>query len=71
MGVRTTDGEGKVALFDSVSGFAFGPVFDTYEEAISFRDWVEERTGDDIRAASDRDLQQHYQVWSEPTEVAP
>jgi hypothetical protein len=44
MGVRTTTYEGvtsKVALYDSTNDTAFGPVFDTEEEAGDFLYWLD------------------------------
>ena len=38
MGCRLTSTEGKVAMFDSVSGIAFGPVLDQ-DEAEDFFRW--------------------------------
>jgi hypothetical protein len=40
MGVRITEDEQKVALFDSVSGLAFGPVFDSSNDATYFLTWL-------------------------------
>jgi len=36
MSVRLSTEENKTALFDSATGWAFGPVFDTQEEAEAF-----------------------------------
>jgi hypothetical protein len=41
MSVRITADENKVALFDSVSGFAFGPTFDDRDEADSYLYFIE------------------------------
>jgi hypothetical protein len=41
MGVRTTHEEGKVALFDSTTGEAFGRVFESQDEADDFLGWYE------------------------------
>jgi len=40
MSTRITDDEGKVALFDSSTGFAFGPVFDSNSDADAFLEWL-------------------------------
>jgi hypothetical protein len=53
MGVRTTTYEGvtsKVALYDSTSDTAFGPVFDTEEEAGDFLYWLDGVGVPDARA---------------------
>ena len=47
MGVRITDLQ-TVALYDSVTGTAFGPTFERESEAQAFLDWL--REGDDIDA---------------------
>lgn len=62
MSVRLTSGENKVALFDSTSGFAFGPVFDDETEAEAFLDFAERNLEGDIRGASDADLLALYRV---------
>ena len=59
MGVRITKDEGKVALFDSVSGFAFGPVFDDEFEAEAFLAYCRNHDLPDPRAMSDRDIEDH------------
>lgn len=46
MGVRTTTGEQKTALYDSITDQAFGPVFDTEEEADLFLTWYQGKYGD-------------------------
>jgi hypothetical protein len=54
MGIRNTEGEGVVALFDSVSGFAFGPTFDDIDEAEAFVRFAERETdGTDLRQMPD------------------
>lgn len=63
MGVRITDSE-TVALYDSVSGFAFGPTFDDEEQAQDFCDWW--HTYDDavdLRRLTDRELEEAHSRW--------
>lgn len=60
MSVRLTSGESKVALFDSASGFAFGPVFDDEDDAQDFIDYVERSIEGDIRGLSDAELANLY-----------
>lgn len=58
MGVRITGQEGRVALYDSVSGFAFGPTFEDEDEAQAFLEWWEANgDGRDLRALSDPELE--------------
>lgn len=71
MSVRTTAGEGKVALFCSTSGVAFGPVFDTEDEAERFLEWLGARDGRDPRLIREFELVELYQTFEsrEPTDV--
>jgi hypothetical protein len=41
MAVRLTSTENVVALYDSTTGLAFGPIFDSDEDAIEFLEWLE------------------------------
>lgn len=50
MGLRLTTAERVVAMFDSVTGWAFGPTFDTEEKAQEFLDWCERHGFSDLRA---------------------
>jgi hypothetical protein len=45
MGVRVTDRE-HVAIYDSVSGTAFGPVFNSDVQAWDFLQWIPTSEGD-------------------------
>jgi hypothetical protein len=49
MGVRITSQENVSALFDSVSGVAFGPVFEDEFEAEEFLAWYAEQGRVDLR----------------------
>jgi len=51
MGLRFTSDEKVTALFDSVSGWAFGPTFDSPDAAQAFLDWCEMQgvQGGDVR----------------------
>jgi len=49
MGVRTTASEGKVALFDSVTGTAFGPVFDDPFDAEEFLRWLQGKSEEEAQ----------------------
>ena len=41
MGVRLTSQEEVVALYDSVTGRAFGEVFDNEDDAEAFLEWLQ------------------------------
>ena len=79
MGVRITD-DRTVALYDSTTGEAFGPLFDGRQQAEDFIDWLNEgyaskRTFsygrdtlyfmDDARLYGDGELQHLYQLFLE------
>lgn len=63
MSVRITSQEKVVALFDSVTGFAFGPTFEDEESADAFLAWLRERDGRDARVLSDREIADVHHVW--------
>jgi hypothetical protein len=63
MGVRTTDAEHKVALFDSVTGWAFGPIFEDDEEANDFLSFSEEKESRDLRQLTEAELNDLYGRW--------
>jgi hypothetical protein len=64
MGVRNTAAENKVALFDSVTGTAFGPVFDDEMQCDAFMEWMtSEREVDDARALSASELEGLHAEW--------
>ena len=63
MGLRLTSMEQKVALFDSTSGFAFGPVFDTELEAEAFVEFAEKRLNRDLRTVTDREFEEVYAAF--------
>ena len=62
MGIRTTESDPKVALYDSVSGFAFGPTFDTSEEAENFLEWSRDRSPD-LRTLTDPEISKLHSLW--------
>lgn len=61
MGVRTTSSEKVVALFDSVSGWAFGPVFHSEDEAEDFLEFTS--NSPDLRTLTDAQLEELYKRW--------
>lgn len=82
MGVRVLyDSEARhAALYDSVTGWAFGPAFHDEDErdgrdaAEAFLAWYRTRGGVDLRLLSDTDLSRLYGDWrrdSERREITP
>lgn len=52
MSVRIiSNDEGQAVMYDSTSGFAFGPVFEDYDDPDSFMEWL--RSGAGIRAGNE------------------
>lgn len=62
MSIRLTSQESRVALYDSVTGYAFGPTFADEDEASSFLDWLE-RYHADPRALRISELENAYARW--------
>lgn len=62
MGVRLIDnGRGTVAMYDSVSMWAFGPVMSSLDEAEAFLAWLGYgHGGRDPRSMRDGDLEQAF-----------
>ena len=69
MGIRITGDEGKTALYDSVSGFAFGLVFDNSEEANDFLEFVGKNEPRDLRILKDSELESLYSKWFSQKDV--
>lgn len=63
MSIRITTTEKKVALFDSVTGFAFGPTFDHESDAESFLKFAEAQTSVDLRVLDDAEVEGLYNEW--------
>jgi len=63
VGVHLTSEEGKVALFDSVTGWAFGPVFDNNTDAENFTSYAELRLQKELRSVSNSQLEEVYATW--------
>lgn len=68
MGVRTTSSENKVALFDSVTGRAFGPVFDSNDDIESFLEYAETMGTEDLRCSTDDELETMKHNWEQSME---
>jgi hypothetical protein len=71
--IRTTDRH-AVALYDSVSRFAFGPTFESNELALDFEKWAREvwtqrpeyaqqRFNSDLRSWTDAELENAHSAW--------
>jgi hypothetical protein len=63
--VRTTGVEGKVALFDSTSGLAFGPVFDSDTDAEEFLEHLRAIGERDPRVIPAVDLARVHREWED------
>lgn len=72
MGVHNSQVEGKAAMFDSTSGRAFGPVFDSGDDLDDFLAWFGEEphaegarlaSYDDVRRLSATELDQVIEEW--------
>ncbi len=64
MGVRIIEGKNHAALYDSVTGVAFGPVFeglDAHDQAVHFLDTLPE----DARSYSPAMLRGQHAAWAE------
>lgn len=62
MGTRITSDEGVYALFDSVSGWAFGPTFASPDDAEAFLNYLHEQ-GEDGRELTDAQLGVRHTEW--------
>lgn len=63
MSVRVTD-KTTVALYCSATGVAFGPVFDSEDDAEAFLAWVEPKTFLDVRVIPRGELVALFRSWS-------
>lgn len=63
MGVHLTD-DTHVAMFDSVTGFAFGPTFDNEEDALDFIEFLHDRGFTEPRGLTDPDLEAEHLEWA-------
>jgi len=76
MGVRILNGDGQgdsqgAVLYDSVSGWAFGPIFpEGYPEAQDFLEWIDEERLPDPRGMADLELERRVREWREARKVA-
>jgi len=61
--VRWTE-PNAVALYDSVTGTAFGPIFDSSEDASKFLEMLDGE-GVDARTLSPSDLDNYFSGWQE------
>ena len=68
MGLRLSTDEDKVCLFDSVTDWAFGPVFNTETAADRFLEWASEQGTPDVRALLNVDLSALWDRYCAETE---
>lgn len=70
MGLRFSSTEHKVTLFDSVTDWAFGPVFNTEEAAERFLKWAEDQgvKDGDVRALRNPELFKLWERYAQTTE---
>lgn len=63
MGLRFTSKKHVVALYDSVTDWAFGPVFRSEESAARFLDWAEQNgiENGDVSVLANPEL---WELWS-------
>jgi hypothetical protein len=52
-----------VALYDTVTGWAFGPTFDSADDAEHFRQYAEQAADCDVRLLTDGYLGELYDAW--------
>jgi hypothetical protein len=76
VGVRLLTGEydggpsnQSTVLVDSVTGFAFGPVFDSPDDAEEFVEHVRTKDGRDPRTVPDGELERLHVEWVKGREV--
>lgn len=62
MSVRITDTT-NVALYDSTTGHAFGPTFQSADDAQEFLDWLRTKTLVDPRQIPWRELDDLHNAW--------
>lgn len=63
MSVRVTD-RTAVALYCSSTGIAFGPIFDSAEDADGFLEWLAPKTFVDARSIPAKELLELREAWS-------
>ncbi len=66
MSVRITDTR-NVALYDSVTGIAFGPIFDTSDDAEAFLLFLEAIGDGDARKLLPAELILRHNMWKDRT----
>src|SRR5215469_1251870 len=64
MGIRNTERDFAVAIYDSATGFAFGPTFESGDEADAFLQWTDEVEPRDIRDLSHDEWYKLLFEWS-------
>ncbi len=59
----TTQTPQHTAIYDTVTGWAFGPVFDDAGQAHAYVRYCETETGADIRTLPARQLEELHRRW--------
>jgi rubrerythrin len=62
MGVRITNGT-EAVLYCSKTMWAFGPVFDDYDDAEAFLEWWKAKDARDLRLLTDAELEHEHYEW--------
>ena len=65
------DGDTKAVMFCNTSGWAFGPVFDSAEEALDFLRFCDKRDGQDLRSLSNEFLANRIDLWRAHRKALP
>ncbi len=63
MSARVTEPTGPYAIYDSVTGIAFGRTFDSHEDAENFVKWAAETSGEDVRSLPPGELARLRLRW--------
>jgi hypothetical protein len=75
VGIRLIIGDGtgdsdRVALYDSVSGWAFGPIFTCEEDAEAFLEFAKTKDDRDLRRLTDNELAEIHSQFIDQREPA-
>jgi hypothetical protein len=70
MGVRITTGS-EAVLYCSTTMWAFGPVFDDYDDAEAFLEWWKAKGGQDLRLLTDAELEHEHFEWRKQKDRDP
>jgi hypothetical protein len=70
MGVRIIAGACEAVLYCSTTMWAFGPVFEGYDDAEAFLEWWKAKDVRDLRLLTDAELEHEFYKWRSQKEVA-